>query len=96
MTRSKWDGKEEEDRGDLNHEYIDVDTDMFHKRKRIRRIRRVNENARIIGGGEATRNRYPYIASITYERGKFDQSSLLLYTRLMSFTAIQGVTKFQF
>ncbi len=83
MTRLKWDSKEEEDIGDLNlnDEYIDVDIDgLFHKRKRIRGIRRAttNENARIIGGGEATRNRYPYIASITYERGTFDHHFLLI------------------
>ncbi len=34
------------------------------------RLRRKTQNTRIIGGGEAPRNRYPYMASITYERGK--------------------------
>ena len=38
--------------------------------KKLRRRRRKLQNARIIGGGTATKNRYLYMASLTYERGE--------------------------
>ena len=37
--------------------------------KKLRRKRKL-ENARIIGGATALKNRYPYMASLTNERGK--------------------------
>jgi len=39
--------------------------------------RRKTPEARIIGGGEATKNRYPYMASITYERAHVCGGSLI-------------------
>ncbi len=69
--RSEEEVEEEDEYGFLSRDDMNENTYKMNENtyKKLRRIRKL-ENARIIGGGTALKNRYPYMASLTNDRGK--------------------------